>query len=83
MHNEETYQQMRGGKGPKVYLTVSGMMTRRINSIPTQHVDAKSLFMIVLFKSCPYCSYHIMPYKAKIIKGAETMAKVTVNIFDK
>ena len=60
MHNEETYQQMRGGKGPKVYLTVSGMMTRRINSIPTQHADEKSLFMIVLFESCPKRSYQIM-----------------------
>ena len=78
-----TYQHMKGEKGPAVYRIASGIITRTINSMPTQQVDEKSLLIIVLFESCPKRSYHIMPYKARIIKGAEMTAKLSVNILDK
>ena len=74
---------MKGENGPTVYRTASGIITRTINSMPTQQVDEKSLLIIVLFESCPKRSYHIMPYKARIIKGAEMTAKLIVNVLDK
>ena len=81
--NEETYEHMKGGKGPRLYRTASGIMTRAINSMPAQQVDEKSLSIIVLFESCPQRSYQIMLYKARIIKGAEMTAKLIVNVLDK